>query len=324
MKAIVCTKYGGPDVLQITEVEKPAPGDDEVLVKIQAASVNAYDWHLLTADIFLVRLAGGLLKPKNTRPGADIAGRIEAVGSRVQQFQPGDEVFGDIGTGGFAEYACARADRLVMKPVNLSFEEAAAVPMAALTALQSLRDMGQIQPGQKVLINGAGGRVGTFAVQFAKYLGADVTAVCSTRNLDTARTLGADQVIDYTREDFTRHEQRFDLILAVNGYHSIFDYRRALNPGGRYVVAGGSLAQLFQGMLLGAWLSKTGHKTMGFFMANINQQDLGLIKDLVEAGKVRPVIDQCYPFSETAEALRYLGQGHAKGKVVITVAHSNT
>jgi len=319
MKAIVSERYGSPDVLELREVEKPTPDENQVLIKVHAASVNAYDWHMLTADIFLVRLGAGLFKPKNTRRGADIAGRVEAVGSNVKQFQAGDEVFGCIGSGGFAEYACAKEDLLALKPGGLTFEEAAAAPMAALTALQGLRDIGQIQPGQKVLINGAGGGVGTFSVQFAKYFGAEVTAVCSTRNLDVARSLGADHLIDYTREDFTKNGLRYDLILAVNGYRSIFDYRRALNPKGIYVVAGGSLAQILQGILLGSRLSKNGGKKMGFFMANLNQKDLGFIKELIEAGKVKPVIDRCYPLREAAEALRYLGEGHAKGKVVITV-----
>jgi NADPH:quinone reductase-like Zn-dependent oxidoreductase len=320
MKAVVYTKYGSPDVIQIKDVEKPEPTDDEMLIKIHAASVNAYDWHFLTADIFLIRLmGGGLLKPKNTRLGADIAGRVEAVGRNVNQFQPGDEVFGDIGHGGFAEYACAPESRLALKPVNLSFEESAAVPMAALTALQGLRDEGQIRPGQKVLINGASGGVGTFAVQIAKSFGAEVTAVCSPRNLEQARSIGADQVIDYTREDFTQNGQQYDLILAANGYHSLSDYRRALTPQGIYVMAGGSTAQIFEAMLLGSWMSKKGGKKLGGVSAKVDQKDLGFIKELIEAGKVVPVIDKRYPLSEAAEALRYLGAGHARGKVVITV-----
>ena len=323
MKAIVYTKYGSPDVLQLKEVEKPAPEDNEVLVKVHAASVNAYDWHFLTADIFLVRLmGGGLLKPKNTRLGADIAGRVEAVGRNVRQFQPGDEVFGDMaghGNGGFAEYVSASESAFALKPANLSFEEAAAVPMAAVTALQGLRDEGQIQPGQKVLINGASGGVGTFAVQLAKYFGAEVTAVCSTRNVDQARSLGADHVIDYTKEDFTQSGQQYDLILAANGYHSLSAYKRALTPKGIYVMAGGSMAQIFEAMLLGSWMSKTGGKKMGGVSAKPNQEDLVFMKGLLEAGKVVPVIDRRYPLSETAEALRYLGEGHARGKVVITV-----
>jgi len=320
MKAIVCTKYGPPDVLQLEEVEKPAPQDDEVLIKTHAASLNAYDWHLLTADFFVVRLAGGgLLRPKNKIPGADIAGRVETVGRNVTQFQPGDDVFGDVGHGGFAEYVCARENRLGSKPANLSFEEAAAVPMAALTALQALRDKGKIRPGQKVLINGASGGVGTFAVQIAKSFGAEVTAVCSTGKMDMARSIGADKVIDYTKEDFTKNGQHYDLILAANGYHPILDYRRALSPKGIYVVVGGSAAQMFQAMLLGPGISMTGGKKMGTMMARIDQKDLGFIKELLEAGKVRPVIDRRYPLSEAPEALRYLGEGHARGKIVITI-----
>ena len=324
MKAIVCTKYGPPDVLQLKEAEKPAPKDDEVLIKIHAASLNAYDWHALTADIFLVRLMGfGLLKPKNKILGADIAGRVEAVGRNVTQFEPGDDVFGDIGRGGFAEYACARENRLVSKPANLSFEEAAAVPMAALTALQGLRDKGRVQPGQKVLINGASGGVGTFAVQIAKSFGAEVTAVCSTGKMDLARSIGADQVIDYTKEDFTKNRQHYNLIFAANGYHPILDYRRALGPKGIYVVAGGTMAQMFQAMLLGPWISMAGSKKMGGLSAKVNQKDLVFIKELLEAGKVRPVIDRRYPLGEVPEALRYLGERHAQGKVVITLEHNS-
>ena len=323
MRAIIHPKYGSPDVLQIAVVEKPTPKDDEVLIKIYAASVNAYDWHVLTADIFLIRLmGGGLLKPKDTRLGADIAGRVEAVGNNVKQFQPGNEVFGMI-HGGFAEYACAPENALVLKPSNLSFEAAAAVPMAAVTALQSLRDTGQIQPGQKGLINGASGGVGTFAVQIAKSFGAEVTAVCSTRNLDQARSLGADHVIDYTKEDFTQNGQQYDLILAANGYRSLSAYKRALTPKGIYVMAGGSTAQIFQAMLMGSWMSETGGKKMRGVSAKRSQKDLVIIKELLEAGKVVPVIDRRYPLSEAAEALRYLGAGHARGKVVITVENNN-
>ncbi len=324
MKAIVYTEYGSPDVLHLKDVEKPTFDEDEVLVKVHAASVNAADWHLLTADIFLVRLMGmGLLKPKNTILGADIAGRVEAVGRNVKQFQPGDEVFGDIsgcGWGSFAEYVSVPESALALKPANLSFEEAAAVPLAAVTALQGLRDQGQIQPGQKVLINGASGGVGTFAVQIAKSFGAEVTAVCSTRNLDVARTLGADRVINYTQEDFTQNGQQYDLILAANGYHPISAYKRALTPKGIYVMAGGSPAQMFQALLLGPWMSKSDGRKMGSVSAKANQKDLVTVKELLEAGKVVPVIDKCYPLREVPEALRYLGAGHARGKIVITVA----
>ena len=327
MKAIVCTKYGPPDGLQLQEVAKPTPKADEVLVKVHAASVNAYDWHLLTADIFLVRLmGGGLLRPKKAIPGVDIAGRIEAAGSNVKQFRPGDEVFGDIsacGNGGFAEYVSVPENALALKPATLSFEEAAAVPMAAVTALQGLRDQGKIQAGQKVLINGASGGVGTFAVQIAKAFGAEVTAVCSTRNLDLVRTLGADRVIDYTQEDFTRNGQAYDLILGANGYHPLSAYKRALTPQGIYVMAGGKPGQMFQAMLLGSWLSEKGGRKLGGFTARANQGDLVMLKELVEAGKVVPVIDKRYSLSEAAEALRYLGAGHARGKVIITMEHGN-
>ena len=327
MKAMVYTQYGSPDVLHLEEVEKPTIKDDEVLVKVHAASVNAADWHLLTADIFLVRLmAGGVLKPKNAILGADVAGRVETVGQNVKQFRPGDEVFGDVfghGSGSFAEYVSAPESALVLKPANLSFEQAAAVPLAAVTALQGLRDKGNIQPGQKVLIQGAAGGVGTFAVQIAKAFGAEVTAVCSTRNAEQTRSLGADQVIDYTKEDFTRSGQQYNLILGVNGYHPLPAYKRALAPGGIYVMAGGSPAQMFQALLLGPWLSMTGGKKLGAVSAKANQKDLTTIKELLEAGKVVPVIDRCYPLSEAAEAFRYLGAGHARGKVVITVTHDS-
>ena len=327
MKAIVYTQYGSPDVLQLKEVEKPTPKDNEVLVKVHAASANAYDWHLLRADPFLVRLmGGGLLKPKNKILGADIAGRVEAVGRNVKQFRPGDEVFGDLstcGNGGFAEYVSVPENALALKPASMTFGEAAAVPMAAVTALQGLRDNGQIQPGQKVLINGASGGVGTFAVQIAKSFGAEVTAVCSTSKLDMVRSMGADQVIDYTQEDFTKSGQRYNLILAVNGYHSISAYKRTLSPKGMYVMAGGSTAQIFQALLLGSWMSMTGGKKMGALLAKPNQKDLVFMKELLEAGKVVPVIDRCYPLREVPEAIRYLEAGHARGKVVITLEDNN-
>ena len=324
MKAILREKYGPPDVLQLKEIEKPTPKDGEVLVKIHAASVNAYDWHMVTADIFLVRLmGGGLLKPKSTMAGEDIAGQVEAMGGNVTQFQPGDAVYGDIspsGSGGFAEYASVPEKLLALKPANLSFEEAAAVPMAGITALQGLRDVGHIQAGQKVLVQGASGGVGTFAVQVAKVFGAEVTAVCSTRNMEQARTLGADYVIDYTKEDFTQNGQQYDLILAVNGYHPLSAYKRALAPGGIYIMAGGKPAQIFQAMLMGPMMSR-GDKKMGNVPAHTSQKDLVTLKELIEAGKIVPVIDRRYPLSETAEALRYLGAGHARGKIIITMEY---
>lgn len=323
MKAIVYTKYGSPDVLHLQEVEKPVPSDDDVLVKVYAAATNAADWHLLRGDPFLLRLAYGLLTPKYTIPGADIAGRVEAVGKNVKQFRPGDEVFGDIsgcGWGGFAEYVCARENVLALKPAKSSFEEVAAVPMAAVTALQGLRDKGQIQAGQKVLINGASGGVGTFAVQIAKSFGAEVTGVCSPRNVAMVRSIGADRVIDYTQEDFTQNGQGYDLILAANGYHPLSDYQRALNPGGIYVATGGSMAQIFEPMLVGPFISMSGNKKISTLSATPNQKDLVFIKELVETGKIVPVIDRRYPLNETAEAFRYLEERHARGKVIITVA----
>jgi NADPH:quinone reductase-like Zn-dependent oxidoreductase len=272
---------------------------------------------------FLVRLWTGFLKPKYKIPGGDIAGQVEAVGKNVKQFQADDEVFGDLsecGFGGFAEYVSVPENALAPKPVNMTFEEAAAVPQAALVALQGLRDKGQIQTGQKVLIYGASGGIGTFAVQIAKSFGAEVTGVCSTRNLDMVRSIGADHVIDYTQEDFTQNEQRYDLILATAGYRSIFDYKRALSPRGIYVATGGStMAQIFQAMLLGPLISMTGSKKLGNLHHRINQKDLVFMKELIEAGKVKPVIDRRYTLSEAAEALRYYGEGHAQGKVVIIV-----
>jgi NADPH:quinone reductase-like Zn-dependent oxidoreductase len=324
MKAIVYTNYGPPDVLQLKEIEKPAPKEDEVLVKVHAASVNYIDWQILRGESFFLRLTtGGLLKPKHKILGDDIAGRVEAVGLNVKQFQPGDEVFGICNFDAFAEYVCVPENDLALKPASMTFEEAAAVPEAGIPALQGLRDHGQIQPGQKVLINGASGGVGTFAVQIAKSFGAEVTGVCSTRKLDMVCSIGADHVIDYTQEDFTQNGQRYDLILANAGDRSIFDYKRALNPEGIYVCTGGSLAQYFQATLLGPLISMTGSKKLGSMLAKPNQKDYVFLIELFEAGKVIPVIDRRYPLSEVPEALRYYGEGHAKGKVVITVDPNN-
>jgi len=320
MKAIVYTEYGSPDVLQLKDVDKPTPKDNEVLVKVHAASVNYIDWQILRGESFFLRLTtGGFLNPKHKILGDDIAGRVEAVGVNVKQFQPGDEVFGISNFNTFAEYVCVPENALALKPASMTFEEAAAVPEAAIPALQGLRDHGQIQPGQKVLINGASGGVGTFAVQISKSFGAEVTGVCSTRKLEMVRSIGADHVIDYTREDFTKSGQRYDLILATAGDRSIFDYKRALSPEGIYVCAGGSFAQYFQAVLLGPLISMTGSKKLGSMLAKPNQKDYVLLIELFEAGKVVPVIDRRYPLSEVPEALRYYGEGYAQGKVVITM-----
>jgi NADPH:quinone reductase-like Zn-dependent oxidoreductase len=327
MKAIVYHNYGSPDVLKCEEIEKPTAGDDEVLIKVRAASVNPLDWHFMRGDPFIVRLMiGGLLKPKFTRLGRDVAGTVEAVGRNVPQLKPGDEVFG-VCRGAFAEYVCASEKLLTRKPANISFEDAAAVPVATFTALQGLRDKGRIQRGQKILVDGASGGVGTFAVQIAKSFGAEVTAVCSTKNVDTARSIGADHVIDYTREDFTQSGERYDLILGANAYHSVFDYRRALSRGGIYVEAGGGGSQNLLGILLGtllqSLLSLIGSKKICGFVAKLNKKDLDSLKDLLAAGKMVSVIDRRYPLADVAEALRYLEEGHAKGKVVITFEHNN-
>lgn len=325
MKAIVYTKYGPPDVLHLQEVEKPTPKDNEILVKVHAVSVNALDWRTMRADPFLARFENGLLKPKVTILGADIAGQVEAVGKNVTRFQPGDEVFGSNfqrGLGGFAEYICMVEDALALKPTNLSFEAAATVPVAALTALQGLRDTGNIQSGQKVLINGASGGVGTFAVQIAKFYGAEVTGVCSTRNLEMVRSIGADYVIDYTQEDFTQNGQLYDLIYDAVGNYSVSAYGQSLRPRGTAVIAGfTNLAYLFQGLLFGGMVSKIQGKKIGSMgTVQPHQKDLMVIKELLESGKVVPVIDKCFPLSETAEAMAYLEKKHARGKVVITVA----
>jgi NADPH:quinone reductase-like Zn-dependent oxidoreductase len=324
MKAIICPKYGSPDVLQLREVVKPVPQEDEVLIQIHAASLNSRDLRMLRANPFFMRLMPrGLFHPKNKILGADVAGRVEAIGRYVRQFKPGDEVFGYLpsatGRGTFAEYVCANEKAITLKPTNLSFEQAAAVPLAAITALQGLRDKGNIQPGQKVLINGASGGVGTFAVQIAKAFGAEVTAVCSTSNLEMVRSLGADHVIDYKVEDFTQNGQQYDLILAVNGYHPISDYLRALKPEGTYVVAGGSMFQLFQAASNGKKISGTGGQKIVVLSLVQNQKDLILIKEFLESGKIMPVIDKCYPLIKVADALWYFEKEHAQGKVVITV-----
>ena len=321
MKAIVYEKYGPPEVLQLKEVEKPVPREGGVLVKVHATSVNWGDWHNLRADPFLVRLAAGLQKPKNRILGFDVAGRVEDVGGSANQFQIADEVFGDIyacGGGAFAEYVAVPETALVLKPANLTFEESAAVPVAGVTALQGLRDHGQIQPGQKVLINGASGGVGTFAIQIAKAMGAEVTGVCSTRNLDMVRSLGADHVIDYTQEDVTRNGQRYDLILDVVGNPATYKrlYKHSLNSTGIFVIVAGSF---FLQLFLGPWMSMTGKNKIGTYMTMTKIEDVAYLKELLETGKVLPVIDKRFPLCEVPEAIRYLESRHARGKVVIRV-----
>ena len=321
MQAIVQYSYGSADKLHLEEIPVPETGDNDVLVKIHAASLNAGDWRLMRATPFPMRFISGLLRPKY-RLGADIAGRVEAVGKNVKQFKPGDEVYGDIsrhGFGAFAEYASIPETALALKPTTLSFDEAAAMPAAATVALQGLRDKGRIQSGQSVLVNGASGGVGTFAVQIAKAYGAEVTAVCRTRNAEMVRSIGADHVIDYTVENFTKNGQRYDLILGANGYHSIFAYKRSLKPNGTFVMSGGSSAQLAQVMSLGPAISMTGSRRMGNMLVKPNQEDLNVLRELAEARKIKPVIDRRYRLSEVPDGIRYLEQGHARGKIVITM-----
>lgn len=319
MKAIVLTQYGGPEHLKLAEVAIPQPKDDQVLVKVYAVSVNSADYRLLSGPV--PRLMGfGLFRPNNKIMGADIAGRVEAVGKNVTKFKVGDEVFGDISTafGGFAEYACARESILVQKPANLTFEQAAAVPMASVTALQGLRK-GGIKPGDHVAVVGASGGVGTFAVQIAKALGAEVTAVASTKKLGRLRSLGADHVVDYTCEDFTQMGQRYDLILAVNGYRPLAEYRRALKPQGTYVMAGGSGNQLTEALVMGPLVSRRSGQTVTSLVASPSADDLTFVAGLIEAGKFTPVVERTYALEDTAEAVRHVGAGHAAGKVIIQV-----
>jgi len=325
MKAIVYCDYGLTN-LKLANVEKPTPNDDQILVRVRAASVNPYDWHFIEGTPYIMRAMGvGLRKPKDTRLGVDFAGTVEAVGKNVTQFKPGDDVFGGRG-GAFAEYVCPRANRAVaLKPASLTFEQAASVNIAGITALQALRDKGQIQPGQKVLINGASGGVGTFAVQIAKSFGADVTGVCSTRNVDLVRSLGADHIIDYTKEDFAKGDQRYDVILDNVPNHSLSECRRILNPNGKYVMIGGGgpndnrwigpFGRVIHTMVLSPFVSQK----MGMMMADANQKDLTVLGDLMQSGKVKPVIDRTYKLSEVPAAIAYLEEGHARGKVVITV-----
>jgi NADPH:quinone reductase-like Zn-dependent oxidoreductase len=330
MKAVVYTDYGPPDVLEIRDIKKPAPNDDQVLIKVHAAAVNPYDWHFIRGTPYVMRLMmGGLRKPKDPRIGVDYAGTIEAIGKNVTQFKPGDAVFGNR-SGAFAEYLCARADRAIaLKPANMTFEQAAGVPVAGLTALQGLRDHGKVQPGQKVLINGASGGVGTFAVQIAKSYGADVTGVCSGRNVDLVRSIGADHVIDYTKEDFTKSNERYDVILDNVGTQPLSGFRRVLKPKGICVMIGGGgpnegnwvgpMSRPIKAKLMSPFISQK----MGMMLAQGNKDDLNVLADLMQSGKVTPVIDRTYPLSEIRKAVRYLEAGHARGKVIITVSQDN-
>jgi NADPH:quinone reductase-like Zn-dependent oxidoreductase len=323
MKAIVQDKYGSPDALKLEDIDKPVVKDDEALVRVRAASANPADWHFMRGLPYIMRPQAGLGKPKNSVLGRDIAGQVEAVGKDVTGFRPGAEVFGNPEGGGFAEYTTVSEGSLGLKPANLTFEQAAAVPLAALTALQGLRDEGRVQPEQRVLIIGASGGVGTFAVQIAKSLGADVTGVCSTRNVEMVRSLGADHVIDYSQEDFTQSGQKYDLILQLAGTHSPSDCRRALTPKGTLVLSSGESSGRWIGpvdrIIKAVVLSPFVSQKLGTFLMKPTRDDLQSLKELIEAGKVTPVIDRTYPLSEVPEAIRYLEEGHARGKVVITV-----
>ena len=322
MKAIVCNKYGSPDVLELKDVKKPYPTENQVLVKIHSASLNFSNLVLLKGKPYLARFAFGLTKPKYLIPGGDIAGTVEAVGDNIKQFKVGDEVFGDLsgcGWGGFAEYVSVPEYALAFKPSNISFEEAAATPMAGVTALQGLRDKGKIKSGHKVLIYGASGGVGTFAVQIAKAFGAEVTGICSTRNSEILRSIGSDHIIDYTKEDFAQHKERYDLVLGVNGSNYISAYKRVLKSNGKFVHIGGSESQLYQTLFLGTFISLTGSKKISSLLQRANQNDLNDIKELLEIGKVKPIIDKRFKLSEITEAFKYFQEGHAQGKVVINL-----
>jgi NADPH:quinone reductase-like Zn-dependent oxidoreductase len=326
MMAILHTKYGSFDVLKYGEVEKPTPRDDEALVKVHAAAINSGNMFPVSGKPFIARMSSGLLRPKYLNPGSDVAGRVEAVGKNVTQFNPGDEVFGDNYRGGFgtyAEYVCVPENELALKPANITFEEAASAAQAALVALQGLRNVGQIQAGQRVLVIGASGGNGTFAVQIAKAFGAEVTAVCSTRNIELVRSIGADHVIDYTQEDFAQNGEQYNLIIAMASYRPLQDYKRALRPGGIFVWAGGPLKGMFEAMALGPWVSRKGNKKLTNLSHQPNQGDLGYMAGLMEAGKVKPVIDRCFPLEETDEAFRHYAAGHMQGKVVITVVEDS-
>jgi NADPH:quinone reductase-like Zn-dependent oxidoreductase len=321
VKAVVHCRYGGPDVLRLDEVARCVPREDQLLVRVHAASVNPLDWHGLRGTPYLARLVMGLRYPKDPRLGVDFAGRVEAVGSKVTRFKPGDEVFGGA-TGALAEYVCVRERRAAAKPARLGFEEAAALPIAGITALQALRDAGKLKPGQEVLINGASGGVGTYAVQIAKVLGATVTGVCSTRNVALVRSLGAERVIDYTREDFTRMGKQYDLILDNVANRSLSEFRKVLKPGGRYVVVGGGTGRWIDPLprVIASWvMSRLTRQDLSFYLASMDGDDLRVLAGLVDAGRVKPVIDRRYPLAQVQEAMRYLEGGHARGKVIVTV-----
>ncbi len=322
MKAIVYHQYGTPDVLALEEIDTPVVGNNEVLIRVHASSVNAGDWHMMTGTPYMIRPMAGLLKPKRNIPGGDVAGRVEAVGADVTQFAPGDEVFGEIEGGAYAEYVAVPAHDIVLKPANLTFQEAAAVPVAGLTALQGLREHGRLQSGHKVLINGASGGVGTFAVQVAKALGAEVTAVCSTANVEMVRSIGADHVIDYYREDFTKTGRRYDLMFDVAGNRSVADCKSMLEPGGTYVPVGGRMGRVLgplPRLVRAALAFRFGNQRLAWFVARMDQEDMTFLAELLESGQLKPVIENTYSLTEAATALRHVGGGHAKGKNVITV-----
>lgn len=316
MNAIIYTRFGSPDVLQLRKVEKPIPKDNEILLKVHATSLNAYDWRHLRADPFMIRFMGaGIVTPKHPILGADMAGIVEDIGKNAKQFKPGDAVFGEGGYGGLAEYACVDENRFVHKPKKLTFEEAAAAPMAGLTALQGLRDKGAIVAGQKILVNGASGGVGTYAVQIAKTFGTEVTGVCSSSKMDLVRSIGADHVFDYSQEDITKSGKKYDLIFDCAAFRSISHYRRILTSNGAYVLAGGSISRIFQLMLV----ALSGAKNMGMMVAKLSQEDLQYIAELLDTNKIKSVIDKCFPLENAAEAMRYLEDGHARGKVIVKI-----
>lgn len=326
MKAIVQERYGPFEVLKYREVEKPIPGDDEVLVKVHAAAINSGNMFMVNGKPFISRLSSGLLKPKFLNPGSDVAGRVETAGKNVAAFKPGDDVLGDNSPDGFstfAEYVCVPENRLALKPKNISFEEAAAIPQAALVALQGLRDVGQIHAGQKVLVIGASGGNGTFAVQIAKAFGAEVTAICSRRNIELVRSLGADHVIDYTETDFVETVEKFDLIIAMGGYRTLKDYSHVLHPGGTFVWAGGPLKGLFETMLLGPIISRQQNIKISSLNQHPNQADLVFVAELMKTGKVRSMIDRTFTLQQTADAFKYYKAGHMQGKVVVVVTNVN-